>query len=108
MDKWVGKNAVITEADSEISIQLIRDLSEMGLNVYALVRTHENVAIVQKVAIETRNIGAKGNVHVNVCDLSDIGQVKRELYWMGVDIHLWVNNVGVWHSDGSGIDMESE
>lgn len=96
MDKWVGKNAVVTGASSGIGAAITISLAKAGVNVIGLARRKDRVE-----ALADQTKGAKGKVHALACDVSDPKSIDAAFEWIEKTIgtiHIWINNAGVWRS----------
>lgn len=96
MDKWVGKNAVVTGASSGIGAAITISLAKAGVNVIGLARRKDRVE-----ALADQTKGAKGKVQALACDVSDPKSIDAAFEWIEKTIgtiHIWINNAGVWRS----------
>lgn len=93
MDKWRGKNAVVTGASAGIGAAIVRDLAKAGINVVALARRVEKLEALKK-ELES----ADGKVIAVGCDVSNKESVESaftEIEKVFGVIHILVNNAGV-------------
>lgn len=93
MEKWIGKNAVVTGASAGIGAAIVRDLANAGINVAALARRLEKLDALKE---ELKN--APGKVISVACDVSNKESV--ELAFQSIEksfgtIQILVNNAGI-------------
>lgn len=93
MNKWQGKNAVVTGASAGIGAQIVRDLANAGVNVVALARRVDKLEELKR---ELK--AAPGKVTPYGCDVSDVKSVEAAFAFIeknlgGTDI--LVNNAGI-------------
>lgn len=96
MDKWVGKNAVVTGASAGIGADILVTLAKAGVNVVGLARRKDRVE-----ALAAQNKAAKGKIQAVACDVSDPKSINTAFEWIEKNIgsvHIWVNNAGIWRS----------
>ncbi|OAY23644.1 dehydrogenase/reductase SDR family member 12 [Manihot esculenta] len=90
-----GKNCVVTGANSGIGYATAEGLASRGANVYMVCRNKERgEAALSKIRSTTGN----QNVHLEVCDLSSVSEVKSfasKFASKEVPVHLLVNNAGL-------------
>lgn len=90
-----GKNCIVTGANSGIGFATAQGLASRGANVYMVCRNKERgEAAVSKIHSTTGN----QNVHLEVCDLSCMNDVKSfasRFRAKDVPVHILVNNAGV-------------
>lgn len=90
MEKWRGKNAVITGASAGIGAQISRDLAKNGVNVIGLARRSEKI---EELADELKD--ADGKIYAVKCDISDMDSLKKAFEWIEEKfstIHIMINN----------------
>jgi NADP+-dependent farnesol dehydrogenase len=93
MEKWRGKNAVVTGASSGIGAAIVRDLANAGMNVTALARRVDRLEALKK-ELE----GAPGRVRVQKCDVSNKESVNSAFADIEKEcgtVHVLVNNAGI-------------
>jgi len=93
MEKWKGKNAVVTGASAGIGEEIVRDFAKEGINVVALARRVEKLESLKE---ELKN--APGKVIAVACDVSDKESVVsafKSIEEIFGTIHILVNNAGV-------------
>lgn len=93
MEKWRGKNAVVTGASAGIGAAIVRDLANAGINVAALARRVERLETLKE---ELKN--APGKVIAVGCDVSKKESVEsafKSIEDAFGSIHILVNNAGV-------------
>ncbi|PON52685.1 Short-chain dehydrogenase/reductase [Parasponia andersonii] len=90
-----GKNCIVTGANSGIGYAVAEGLASRGATVYMVCRNKERgEAALSKIKSSTGN----QNVHLEVCDLSSIGDVKffaSRFSLKDEPLHVLVNNAGV-------------
>ncbi|XP_018848102.2 dehydrogenase/reductase SDR family member 12 [Juglans regia] len=90
-----GKNCIVTGANSGIGYATAEGLASRGATVFMLCRNKERgEAALSKIQSATGNT----NVHLEVCDLSSISDIKSfasRFSSNDVPIHILVNNAGV-------------
>lgn len=90
-----GKNCVVTGANSGIGYATAEGLASHGANVYMVCRNKERgEAALSKIQSTTGN----PNVHLEVCDLSLISEVKSFVSRFSSEdkpVHVLVNNAGL-------------
>lgn len=94
MDKWLGKNAVVTGASAGIGAAIAVSLAKAGVNVIGLARRKDQVE-----ALADQIKGAKGKIQALVCDVSDPKSVDVAFEWIEKNIgtvNIWINNAGIW------------
>lgn len=93
MEKWRGKNAVVTGASAGIGAEIVKDLARSGVNVVGLARRPEKV---EEIAKELGEVS--GKILAYKCDVSSLQSIKDAFKWIedkvGV-VHILVNNAGV-------------
>lgn len=97
MDKWVGKNAVVTGASAGIGAAIVVSLAKAGVNVLGLARRKTLIE-----ALAKQNRSAKGKIQALTCDVSDPTSIDYAFHYVEKNlgkIHIWINNAGVWHSN---------
>lgn len=93
MEKWYGKNAVVTGASAGIGAAIVKDLAKNGINVIGLARRPEKVEEFAKELGETT-----GKIFAYKCDVTDLESIKEAFKWIEDKfevIHIIVNNAGV-------------
>ncbi|KAL4559081.1 hypothetical protein LXL04_031214 [Taraxacum kok-saghyz] len=89
-----GKNCIVTGANSGIGYAAAEGLASRGANVYMVCRNKERgEAALSKIISTTGN----QNVHLEVCDISCINDVKSfasRFKAKDVPVHVLVNNAG--------------
>jgi NADP+-dependent farnesol dehydrogenase len=93
MEKWRGKNAVVTGASSGIGAAIVRDFANAGINVMALARRVDRLEALKK---ELK--GAPGKVSVQKCDVSNKESVNSAFVVIEKEcgtVHVLVNNAGI-------------
>lgn len=97
MEYWVGKIAVITNSDSEIGINLIETLGEVGMKVIALCSNSDEFKnITNKLTYFKKSVGQ--NVVVSKLDTSNAEEVETVFE----NIHQYGNLnvlINITHSD---------
>lgn len=96
MERWAGKNAVVTGAASGIGEAITVALLKKGVNVLALDIQAEKLSLASSKWSE--RLEGQGKLCVMPCDVTDETDVSRAFSfvvdkWNGVDI--MVNNAGV-------------
>ncbi|KAH7431859.1 hypothetical protein KP509_08G069900 [Ceratopteris richardii] len=90
-----GKNCIITGSNSGIGFETAKVLAARGATVYMICRNKERgEAAVSRIKSETGN----ENVHLKVCDMSSLDQVRRcveEFSHSDFALHALVNNAGL-------------
>ncbi|KAF2297510.1 hypothetical protein P3X46_021549 [Hevea brasiliensis] len=90
-----GKNCIVTGANSGIGYATAEGLASRGANVYMVCRNKERgEAALSKIRSTTGN----QNVHLEVCDLSSVSEIKSfasKFASKEVPIHVLVNNAGL-------------
>lgn len=93
MEKWSGKNAVVTGASAGIGAEIVKSLAKSGINVIGLARRPEKIEELAKQLGET-----PGQVHAYKCDVSQLQSIKDAFKWIEEKfqvVHILVNNAGV-------------
>ncbi|KAK4784577.1 hypothetical protein SAY86_018945 [Trapa natans] len=89
-----GKNCIVTGANSGIGYATAEGLASRGANVYLICRNKERgEAALSQIKSSTGN----SNVHLEVCDLSSINDIKSfaaRFSARDVPVHILVNNAG--------------
>lgn len=96
MDKWVGKNAVVTGASAGIGAAILVSLARAGVNVIGLARRK---TLIENLAKQNRT--AKGKIQAVACDVSDPMSIDFAFHCIEKTIgkiHIWINNAGVWRA----------
>ncbi|CBI22775.3 uncharacterized protein LOC100266259 [Vitis vinifera] len=90
-----GKNCIVTGANSGIGYATAEGLASRGANVYMVCRNKERgEAALSEIQSKTGN----SNVHLEVCDLSSVSEIKSfasKFSKKDVPIHVLVNNAGL-------------
>ncbi|PON96274.1 Short-chain dehydrogenase/reductase [Trema orientale] len=90
-----GKNCIVTGANSGIGYATAEGLASRGATVYMVCRNKERgEAALSKIKSSTGN----QNVHLEVCDLSSVGDIKffaSRFSLKDEPLHVLVNNAGV-------------
>ncbi|CAN6194661.1 unnamed protein product [Urochloa humidicola] len=90
-----GKNCLVTGANSGIGFATAEGLASHGATVYMLCRNKERgEAALNQIRSKTGN----ENVHLEICDLSSINEVKSfatKFTSMDKPLHVLVNNAGL-------------
>ncbi|MBA0810797.1 hypothetical protein Gohar_002756 [Gossypium harknessii] len=90
-----GKNCVVTGANSGIGFATAEALASCGATVYMVCRNKEKgETALSKIQSSTGN----PNVHLEVCDLSSISEIKSfasRFSSKDVPVHVLVNNAGL-------------
>lgn len=90
-----GKNCLVTGANSGIGFATAEGLASHGATVYMVCRNKERgEAALNQIRSKTGN----ANVHLEICDLSSINQVKSfatKFTSMDKPLHVLVNNAGL-------------
>lgn len=90
-----GKNCVVTGANSGIGFSTAEGLASRGATVYMVCRSKERgEAALAKIQSNTSN----PNVHLEICDMSSVGEVKAFASRFSSDhkpLHVLVNNAGI-------------
>lgn len=97
MDKWVGKNAVVTGASAGIGAAILVSLAKAGVNVVGLARRKSRIETIAK-----QNRSARGKIQAFACDISDPKSIDSAFSWIEKNIgkvHIWINNAGIWHAN---------
>lgn len=92
MEKWRGKNAVVTGASSGIGAAIVREFVNAGINVAALARGVEKLESLKQ---ELKN--APGKVTVLACDVTDKNSVEsafKSVEEIFGTVQILVNNAG--------------
>lgn len=92
MEKWRGKNAVVTGASSGIGAQIVRELVNAGINVAALARRVEKLE-----SLKAELKSAPGKVAVVVCDITSGESIESAFKLIEKtfsSIQIMVNNAG--------------
>lgn len=93
MEKWIGKNAVVTGASAGIGKAIVQTLAKAGVNVVGLARREEKIVEFAKELGET-----PGKIYARKCDVGDLQSIKEAFKWIEEEIggiHILVNNAGV-------------
>ncbi|KAL6211326.1 hypothetical protein ACLB2K_016553 [Fragaria x ananassa] len=94
-----GKNCIVTGANSGIGFATAEGLASRGATVYMVCRNKERGEAAQsKIQSTTGN----QNVHLEVCDLSSVSDVKSfasTFSSKNVPVHVLVNNAGMLEHD---------
>ncbi|KAK6940069.1 Short-chain dehydrogenase/reductase SDR [Dillenia turbinata] len=107
-----GKNCVVTGANSGIGYAAAEGLASRGATVYMVCRSKERgEAALSKICSATGN----QNVHLEVCDLSSIKEIKSFMSKFSSKdqpIHALVNNAGLLENNrvttSEGCDLSSQ
>jgi NADP+-dependent farnesol dehydrogenase len=94
MEKWIGKNAVITGSNSGIGLAILKKLKQEGVNVIGLARKVEKYS---NVVSEEENTG---KLFFRVCDVQDAASVKKAFEWIEKHVgavDILVNSAGIFH-----------
>jgi NADP+-dependent farnesol dehydrogenase len=94
MNKWQGKNAVVTGSSSGIGLSILKELLKHGVNVIGLARN------VEKFQSLVKDEGNFGKLSTRRCDVSDPASVKEAFEWIEVNIgsvDVLVNCAGIFH-----------
>ncbi|XP_066377798.1 uncharacterized protein [Miscanthus floridulus] len=90
-----GKNCLVTGANSGIGFATAEGLASHGATVYMLCRNKERgEAALNQIRSKTGN----ANIHLEICDLSSINEVKSfatKFTSMDKPLHVLVNNAGL-------------
>lgn len=90
-----GKNCIVTGANSGLGYATAEGLAQRGATVYMVCRSKERgEAALSKIQSNTRN----PNIHLEVCDLSSISEVKSfasKFSSKDKPLHVLVNNAGL-------------
>ncbi|KAJ8760434.1 hypothetical protein K2173_015101 [Erythroxylum novogranatense] len=93
--KIEGKNCVVTGANSGLGYATAEGLASRGATVYMVCRSKERgEAALSEIVSKTGN----QNVHLEVCDLSSVSDIKSfasKLSSKNVPVHVLVNNAGL-------------
>uniref|UniRef100_A0A2P2J6W2 Dehydrogenase/reductase SDR family member 12 n=2 Tax=Rhizophora mucronata TaxID=61149 RepID=A0A2P2J6W2_RHIMU len=90
-----GKNCVVTGANSGIGYATAEGLASRGATVYIVCRNKERG---ETALSQIRSTTGNQNVHLEVCDLSSLSEIKSfasKFSSKNVPIHVLVNNAGV-------------
>ena len=93
MEKWRGKNAVVTGASAGIGAAIVRDFSNAGINVAALARRVERI---ESLKGELKN--SPGKVIPIACDVSNKESVEtafKSIEKTFGTIQILINNAGI-------------
>lgn len=89
MEKWIGKNVVVTGASSGIGAAVAQVLAAKGMTVIGLARRIEKV--------EELAENSKGRIFAYKCDVSDLKSIKEAFKWIEEKfdiISVIINNAG--------------
>lgn len=90
-----GKNCIVTGSNSGIGFETAKALASRGATVYMMCRNKgRGEDAIAKIKSETGN----ESVHLKVCDLSSLDQIKRcanDFTSLNAPLHVLVNNAGV-------------
>lgn len=92
MEKWHGKNAVVTGSSSGIGLVISKELLKEGVNVVGLARNVEKFAKID----ESEDFG---KLRMKQCDVSDSGSVRKAFEWIEEnigDVDILVNCAGIF------------
>ncbi|CAN1802093.1 Dehydrogenase/reductase SDR family member 12 [Linum perenne] len=96
MEKRIdGKNCVVTGANSGIGYATAEGLASRGATVYMVCRSKERG---EAALSEIRSKTGNQNVHLEVCDLSSVNEIKSfaaRFSSKEVPVHVLVNNAGL-------------
>lgn len=94
MEKWRGKNAVITGTSAGIGVGIMKELARHEINVIALARRKEKVEEIVKNFDDEK---IKSKIHAYKCDVSSLESIKETFKWIEEKfgtISILVNNAG--------------
>lgn len=94
MDKWQGKNAVVTGSSSGIGLSILNELLQQGVNVIGLARN------VEKFITPPVTQNHFGKLLTRQCDVSDQYSVKEAFEWIETNVgavDVLVNCAGIFH-----------
>lgn len=94
MEKWQGKNAIVTGSSAGIGVGIMKELARNGVNVIALARRKEKIDETVK---EFDGERLKGKIHTYKCDVSSLESIKDTFKWIEETfgtISILVNNAG--------------
>ncbi|KAM7507943.1 hypothetical protein LguiA_018396 [Lonicera macranthoides] len=90
-----GKNCIVTGANSGIGYATAEGLALRGANVYMVCRNKERG---EAALSEIQSKTGSQNLHLEVCDLSSVGEIKSfasRFSSKDVPVHVLVNNAGL-------------
>ena len=93
MEKWRGKNAIVTGASSGIGAAVVRDFAYVGINVAALARRMDKLR-----NLEEELKDATGKVIPIACDVSNKESVEtafKSIEQTFGTIQILINNAGI-------------
>lgn len=93
MEKWRGKNAIITGTSAGIGVGIMKELARNGINVIALARRKEKIEEIVKDFDET----FEGKIHAFKCDVSSLESIKETFKWIEDEfgtVSILINNAG--------------
>ncbi|XP_065881298.1 uncharacterized protein [Euphorbia lathyris] len=94
-----GKNCMVTGANSGIGYATVEGLASRGANVYMVCRNKERG---EAALSEIRTTTGNQNVHLEVCDLSSVSEIKSftsRFVSKDVPVHVLINNAGLLENE---------
>ena len=97
-DSWIkGKTCLITGANTGIGKETARQIAELGTRILMVCRNKERGERARQEIIETTK---NKNIELFICDLSSLKEVKQlseKLLNNRSELHVLINNAGVFH-----------
>jgi len=93
MDKWIGRNAVVTGGSSGIGKGILKELLKTGINVVGLARN------VDKFDFDDEVKEYSGKLFVHHCDVADSLSVAAAFEWIERNVgtvSILINNAGIF------------
>jgi NAD(P)-dependent dehydrogenase (short-subunit alcohol dehydrogenase family) len=95
---WIkGKTCLITGANTGIGKETTRQIAELGARVVMVCRNKEKGEKARQEIVETTN---NKDIDLLICDLSSLKNVKQfseEFFADYTELHVLINNAGVYH-----------
>ena len=99
MDRWKGRNVLVTGASTGIGYAIAETLCRHGMNVIGCARRSEKI---EHLAASIQGLSGSGTITAIKCDLSkdeDILAMFKEIEEKFKHVDILVNNAGLGHAD---------